>query len=162
MSRCPPISVVLLGALFLSGCWEWDIFVPENPNACGMHVPPITGALSVVDFTIIDVDTRAPVPGYDPVPAGTTLLLTALPPRFNVRANTDPPVVGGVVFELDGDKPRYEYAPPYMLAGDNCGTSYYAWRLPPAGLHALTGTALRGLTPDSGRGGTATLPFTVE
>ena len=101
-------------------------------------------------LTLINADTDQPIAGFDPLPSGAVLDLSALPTRnLNVRANTSPSTVGSVRFALDGNSNyRTETAPPYALGGDASG-DYAAWT-PAVGNHSLT------VTPFSGAGGTGT------
>ncbi|HEX2620820.1 MAG TPA: hypothetical protein VHL11_11750, partial [Phototrophicaceae bacterium] len=75
---------------------------------------------------------------------------------LNVRANTQPGVVGSVVFGLD-DNPIYniENTPPYSLARNN-GGDYNGWT-PTNGIHIVIATPYTG----SNATGTAGIPLIV-
>lgn len=94
----------------------------------------------VTSLTLIDADSDSAVPGFDPLLDGavidTAVIGTA---RLNLRANTDPEIVGSVRFSLD-DKPSYQLENdfPYALADDEKG-DYEPWSVG-AGTHEVTAT----------------------
>ncbi len=61
-----------------------------------------------------------------------------LPPKFNIRAETNPKKVGSVVFNLNGRRIRTENEAPYALSGDRNG-NYHSLTLEP-GQYTLTAT----------------------
>jgi hypothetical protein len=73
---------------------------------------------AVTSFSLIDADTNEPVAGFDPLPDGAALDLTALPTKnLNIRANTESETVGSVQFHLNGTLQNTEDSAPYTLAG---------------------------------------------
>lgn len=72
---------------------------------------------AVTSLTLIDADSGRPVPGYDPIPAGARLKLSALPRHLNVRANVAPGV-GRVRFVWENGQTRLELGVPFTLCGD--------------------------------------------
>jgi hypothetical protein len=81
---------------------------------------------------------------YDYVAFSLNLLGTS---QLNIRANTDPSIVGSVVFGYDGNANyRIESTAPYTLAA-NSGQNYFSFT-PTIGTHNLTATIY------SGTGGT--------
>ncbi len=124
-------------------------------------VPADTGGTTTPQaassLSLINADTNQPIPGYDPLPSGTTLDLATLPTRnLNIRANTSPATVGSVRFALDGNSAyATDSATPYALAGDSSG-NYTAWT-PSVGSHSVTATPYTG----AGATGTAGTPLTV-
>nr|WP_184030278.1 hypothetical protein [Deinococcus budaensis] len=74
-------------------------------------------AIAVNSLTLIDADTDRPVPGFDPIPAGARLRLSALPRHLNVRANVSGGV-GSVRFDLGGGKTTLENEAPFALCVD--------------------------------------------
>jgi hypothetical protein len=125
---------------------------------------PTTGQ-SVTSLTLINADTDQPIAGYDPLPNNATLNLADLPTRnLNLRANTNPTVVGSVRFNYDGNASyRIETQAPYAIGSDalvNNVPDYNAWT-PAVGNHTLTVTPYT----QGGAAGTAgtalTLAFTV-
>ena len=111
----------------------------------------------VTSLTLINADTDQPLAGFDPLQDGATLNLATLPTQnLNIRANTDPAVVGSVRFALDQDSNyRTENSAPYALAGDKKG-NYTAWR-PSLGSHTVTATPYT----NRSAGGTAGTPLTI-
>ena len=69
------------------------------------HDPANPSVLSgtVTSFTLIDADTDAAVPAYDPIPSGAVLDRSKLPPNLTIRANTSPLIVGRITLSLDGE-----------------------------------------------------------
>jgi hypothetical protein len=94
----------------------------------------------VQNFTLMNADTDQPIYGYDPITNNSTINLASLPTRnLNIRANTNPSVVGSVKFGYDGNS-NYstENGAPHALAGDNAG-NYKEWT-PSLGNHTLSAT----------------------
>lgn len=123
------------------------------------------GCLSAADvssFTLINADSDLPVAGYDPIPSGVVLMLSALPTsNLNLRANVNGSV-GSVRFVWSGAESgtQTESAAPYALKGDSAG-NFSPWT-PTVGSYSVTAT------PYSGAGATGavagavlTLPFSV-
>jgi hypothetical protein len=127
--------------------------------------PAPSGGQSVVSFTLMNSETNLPVPGYENIPNGAQLPLNSLPQGLNIRANTNPEIVGSVVFNLigsngGGNRTQTETAAPYALFGDSNG-NYGPWlpSRPQAGFsYQLTGTPF---TQASGKG-TAGTPLTIS
>ena len=91
--------------------------------------------------------------------AGETLNLATLPTRnLNIRANTNPSLVGSVVMQLSGRQSRTqtETGAPYALFADTNG-DYRNWT-PSTGIYSLTVTPY---TQASGKG-TAGTPLTLS
>ena len=113
-------------------------------------------AQAVTSLTLINAETGRPVAGFDPIPDGATLNLSALPTRrLSIRANTSPGRVGSVRFTLDGRSYQLENTAPYALAGNRGGT-YHPWT-PSLGSHTLRATPYSA----SGGGGTAGTAKTI-
>ncbi|CAA9219573.1 MAG: hypothetical protein AVDCRST_MAG56-674 [uncultured Cytophagales bacterium] len=116
-------------------------------------------AQAVIRFTLVNADTDEDIAELKD---NDTLNLAALPTRnLNIRANTNPDVVGSVLFSLDG-RIKVENVNPYAYAA-NKGADYFAWT-PGTGDHVLTATPYSEPTPyDSIRGsGEAGTPLTVH
>lgn len=93
-------------------------------------VRPAAQAPAVTSLTLIDADTDRPVPGFDPIPAGARLRLSALPRHLNVRANVSAGV-GSVRFSFGNGKTTLENEAPFALCVDGRDRSgrkgnYYA------------------------------------
>jgi hypothetical protein len=142
----------------------------SGSNASGIASTQLNRAFTVVDqasavtfkavsLTLMNADTNLPVPGFDPIPNGATLRLSALPARMNIRANTSPSIVGSVVFTLDGAVVRTEGGAPYSLAGDSNG-DYWPWT-PGVGSHTLSAVAWSGSGATGIQGGGTTIAFNV-
>lgn len=113
-----------------------------------------SGDPAVVSFTLVDADTDEDI-GL--MVDGATLDLSTLPPQLNVRANTNPEIVGSVRFALnDDDDYATENGAPYALAGDD-GGDYRPWTLGP-GSYVLTATPYG----EANAGGESGLPLTVS
>ncbi|MBN2535670.1 MAG: dockerin type I repeat-containing protein [Spirochaetales bacterium] len=115
----------------------------------------------VKSFTLINADTDFPVPGYDPLPDNAHINLAALPTRnLNIRANTNPWLVGSVRFGYD-DNSNYhvENGWPYSCA-DDADHNYYAWT-PVAGTHTITATPYTDYGAEGTAGRSLSLTFTV-
>lgn len=100
---------------------------------------PVHHDALINNFTLMDADNDLPIAGFDPIPDNATIDLSALHTRnLNIRANTNPWIVGSVMFGYD-DNPGYQYesAWPYPLAGNEAG--YNAWT-PTEGTHTVTAT----------------------
>ncbi len=109
---------------------------------------------AIISFTLIDADTEEDVSFlYN----GTTITQ----PNITIRANTEPPIVGSVVFGLD-DEPRFkvENEPAYALKGDDNG-DYHAWLAEP-GTYTLTATPYTEADGGGEAGTPLTITFTVE
>jgi hypothetical protein len=139
----------------------WDI--ARNvafTQAFWLKTPVPRGEL-VKNFTLINADTDAPVPVYDPIPDNAHINLSTLPTRnLNIRGNTNPWLVGSVQFGLDeNDTYCIENSWPYALASDD-NQSYNAWTPAPR-THTLTATPYS----DTGAGGTTgksrSISFTI-
>ncbi|MEM6765845.1 MAG: S8 family serine peptidase [Bacteroidota bacterium] len=124
-----------------------------------------TGAPLVINFSLIDADSDMPIPGFDPIPDGSSIDLTALPStNISVRANTIPETVGSVSFSLEGalERSRTENAAPYALFGDNGGNFSPQNPAPMAGdAYRLTATPFtgKGKSGDEGVGKTLLYRF---
>src|SRR5215813_8310444 len=80
--------------LFVALCWMVSCAVFLLPRAAG--------AQAVNSLTLINADTDMPVAGFDPIPNGATIDLSALPTvNLNIRANTTPASTGSVRFGFD-------------------------------------------------------------
>jgi hypothetical protein len=123
--------------------------------------PTPAAGQSVTSLTLINADTDQPIAGYDPLPNNVTLNLADLPTRnLNLRANTNPSVVGSVRFNYDGNASyRIETQAPYAIGSDalvNNVPDYNAWT-PAVGSHTLTVTPYT----QGGAAGTAGTALTV-
>ncbi len=77
---------------------------------------------SVTDYVLVNAETNEDI---GPLLDGDTLFLSQLPsPLLSVRANTNPDVVGSVVFDLNGSFFNLENVAPYAL-GQNQGANYF-------------------------------------
>ena len=123
--------------------------------------PPPPPSQSVTSFTLINADDDQPITGYNPIANGATLNLALLPTRrLNIRADTDPALVGSVRFAFDGaTNYRTDNAAPYALGGDT-GTDYMAWT-PSVGTHTVTATPYSAADASGTSGTAATLTFRV-
>lgn len=113
----------------------------------------------VTSFTLVNADTDQDIKMLS---SGDILNLATLPTKnLNIRANTNPSVVGSVKLVLSGPQTRSvtENTAPYSLFGDVSG-NYAPWA-PATGDYKLTATP-HSASNGSGTAGTAlTISFTV-
>lgn len=110
-----------------------------TPQPSATPIPP-TAQTQVTSFTLINADTARPVRGYEVINNGAVIDATRLPTsHLNVRANTNPGVVGSVRFGYDGDlNAMMQNHVPYALFSDTYG-DYHSGRLT-LGNHTLIAT----------------------
>jgi len=81
---------------------------------------------------------------------------------LNIRANTNPGVVGSVVFRLDSNlRYRTESSAPYALAGDSPIGDYLSWT-PAQGDHLVVATPYSQANAKGGAGSSLAITFTVN
>ncbi|MDX1420536.1 MAG: choice-of-anchor D domain-containing protein [Rubricoccaceae bacterium] len=135
--------------------------VESNDPDTPLLAVPLTGTgvdeasePSVLSFTLVDAGTDEDI---GPLMDGATLDLSTLPAQLNLRANTNPEIVGSVRFDLNGDAPyAIENDAPYALDGDD-GGDYRDWTLGP-GTYVLTATPYA----EADAGGESGLPLTIQ
>ena len=76
-----------------------------------------------------------------------------------MRADTDPPTVGSVTFNLDGALPTADNTAPYSLTGDVAG-DYQPWTLG-LGSHTVTATPYSEAEANGTQGESATVQFAL-
>ena len=130
-----------------------------TPTPTATPTPP--AGQSVSSFTLINADIDQPIAGFDPIPVNATINLSSLPTKnLNIRANTNPQIVGSVRFGFDSNSNfGTENNPPYALASDN-GGDYFPWT-PSAGSHTLTATPYTSQNAAGTAGTPLSLAFTV-
>ncbi len=119
-------------------------------------------AQSVQSFTLIDANTNAPIPAFDPIPDAATINLFDIgTTQLNIRANTSPATVGSVIFALSGSdtQNQTENVAPYALFGDSSG-NFTSWT-PPLGAYTLTATAYSGANGSGTAGAPLTITFDI-
>jgi len=121
----------------------------------------ITGATT--SFTLIDSDTDAPVPGFDPIQPNAVLNKAALPPNLTIRANVSPLLMDSVVVDMNGvavTRTQWPYSLAPCASGPGIGDSAaynYAATVFNLGNHVITATPYRGAVA----GKSLTLHFSV-
>jgi hypothetical protein len=113
----------------------------------------------LTSFTLINADTEQPI---RTLVNGDILNLSVLPTRnLNIRANTNPELVGSVVFDLSGPMSRKqtETGAPYALFGDANG-NYNPWT-PAAGAYTLSATPYSAASGGGTKGTALIINFTV-
>ena len=119
-----------------------------------------TSGQQIASLRLVNVDTTQPIAGFDPLPDGVTLTLSALPPHFTMEALTAPAVVGSVVFVVDSAPPHVEKGAPYTV-NMGAGTSQWGPWYPSVGSHVVRVTPYT-LSGGNGQAGqTKTLAFVV-
>ncbi|HYG76519.1 MAG TPA: Ig-like domain-containing protein [Planctomycetota bacterium] len=138
-------SDVVAGSYTLTARATDNAGAQQTSSAVTITVSVLSQA--VVSLTLINADTDQDM---FTLTSGTTLNLATLPTRnLNVRANTNPAIVGSVRFGYDGNANyRTESGAPYAFASDNAG-NYFNWT-PTLGAHTITATPFTG----GGGGGT--------
>ena len=102
---------------------------------------------AVTTLMLVNADTDQDI---GPITPGSTINLAVTGPNLNVRADTNPPVVGSVRFAYDSNPDiMTQSGVPYTLGGDAAGDDYLPWT-PSLGSHTITAT------PFSATGGTGT------
>ncbi|MCA9904125.1 MAG: carboxypeptidase regulatory-like domain-containing protein, partial [Anaerolineae bacterium] len=90
-----------------------------------VQVPADTAA--VTSFTLINVDTQQPVPGFDPIPNGATISLPMTTWNYAFRANVSG-TPGSIVFGVNGQTNySVDVSSPFSLDGDEGGAYYNSW-----------------------------------
>jgi hypothetical protein len=113
---------------------------------------------SIASFTLINADTDKDI---TTITDGSTINLTQIgTSRINIRANTNPTIVGSVLFGLDANNNyRTENGSPYSLNGDS-GGNYTAWA-PSLGTHSVTATPYSSSSLGGTKGTPVKITFTV-
>jgi hypothetical protein len=135
---------------FLPGCLKLFLSVL-------LALPHLCNAQEVTSFTLVNAGNNADLLVLE---EGVILNLSELPNALNIRANTNPPEVGSVVFGFEGNSTyQVESDAPYALGGDNNG-NYNNFNLT-VGNKSLTATPFTG-SGGSGEDGTSlTINFIV-
>jgi hypothetical protein len=102
------------------------------PDAGAATVPPPR----VEAFILVDADTDKDIRTVEDM---AVLDLTQLPPNLTMRVDTDPPMVGSVVFRIDGGQPRIESIAPYSVSSDDGRGNFAPWMLA-LGAHTVNAT----------------------
>jgi hypothetical protein len=127
----------------------------EEPEPTPTSTPPAEDQ-AVVELTLVDADNDRDIM---PLTNGRVINLAELPTKnVNVRANTNPGVVGSVRFELEGRQSHgtIENIVPYALFGDSAG-DFYPW-VPGVGEYTLSAVPYS----QNNAEGQAGEPLTVE
>ncbi len=125
--------------------------IPESSTVEG----GTTGGQAVTTLMLVNADTDQDI---GPITSGSTINLAVTGPNLNVRADTNPPVVGSVRFAYDSNPDiMTQSSVPYTLGGDAPGDDYLPWT-PAVGSHTLTATPFSA----SGGTGTAGTPLSVS
>jgi hypothetical protein len=124
--------------------------IPESSTIEGT-----SGGQAVSGLMLVNADTDQDI---GPITPGGTINLAVTGPNLNVRADTDPPVVGSVRFAYDATADfMTQSGVPYSIGGDAAGDDYLPWT-PSVGSHTITATPY---SAASG-GGTAGTPLSVS
>ncbi|MCK4713939.1 MAG: hypothetical protein KAT35_00060, partial [Candidatus Aenigmarchaeota archaeon] len=115
--------------------------------------------LSVTAFTLIDADSDTDI---GPLIDGDRINLAYTPTQnLNIRADTEPPTVGSVRFNLDGNNNyRTENVAPYALEGDYPVGDFFPWT-PGIGTHTLAATPYSGTDGGGQQGSPLFITFDV-
>ena len=126
------------------------------PESSLVHTPVTTQA--VTRLMLVNADTDQDL---GPILNGATLNLAVTGTNLNVRADTNPPVVGSVRFRLDGAADTMtQTGVPYALGGDAPNDDYLPWT-PALGSHTLLATPYTGASATGSAGTPLSVAFTV-
>ncbi|TRZ41187.1 T9SS type A sorting domain-containing protein [Robertkochia solimangrovi] len=100
-----------------------------------LSVALLSAQTSVTDLVLINADNNTEV---RTLTSGAVIDLTEIP-KINIRAITDPDLVGSVVFRINGKSYRTENIAPYALGGDFPPGTYAAY---PASVGTFTVCAI--------------------
>ena len=121
---------------------------------------PAKGEISIAGFHLVNADTGAMIPGFSPIAEGAVINLKKLP-KISLVVITDPPVIGSIIFDVDGKKKaRVETSAPYAITPNWDGNRYMPWS-PAAGSHSITATPHAEKNGNGKAGRAMTLNFTV-
>ena len=144
--------------------------IVSSPTATTTPLPTATATatpsgLSVTKFVLINADTNVPVAGFDPILPGAVISYSSIgTTNINIRAVTNPGVVGSVRFLLDGYGFSLENVAPYAMAGDlNNGTDYKPF-VPSlsVGQHTIRAIPYSGGSASGTQGVYAEVTFTIN
>ncbi|MGV3556946.1 NHL domain-containing protein [Larkinella arboricola] len=142
------------GNLYIGEAYSYEFFINRVRKVTRAAVP-----LAVLSVSLINAHTDQQI---RELKAGEEINLAGLPTRnLAIRANTNPAIVGSVVFQLSGQQSRthIENTAPYALFEDNNG-DYKGWR-PEVGSYTLTATPHTGPNGTGSAGTPYTISFTV-
>ena len=123
----------------------------------GTPDPP---TLSITTFTLINAGSNTDM--FTVVDGMVIDLQDVQGKSLNIRANTNPAVVGSVSLSLSGpvNKNSVENVAPYALFGDNGGN--YSGKSLPEGVYILEGTPYSAPRKGGNAGGTVSITFSIE
>lgn len=104
----------------------------ETPGDDTQNVAPPR----VEAFILVDADTQQDIMSVEDT---AVLDLDQLPPNLTMRVVTDPPVVGSVVFRIDGGAPSTDNMTPYSLTSGGASGDFTPWMLD-VGAHTTNAT----------------------
>ncbi|NEU06751.1 hypothetical protein GZH53_00340, partial [Flavihumibacter sp. R14] len=151
----PTVSNLTAGTYVFSLTVKDKQLLSSPADLVSVTVNPAAGVQQLVSFTLVNASNEQDIQVIGP---NAVLNLATLPSQsLNIRANTNPAIVGRVVLALSGAQTvnRTETGSPYTLFGDSNG-NYDSWT-PAVGSYTLTGTPYT-----SSSGGTAGTPLTVS
>lgn len=160
-SIASPGSASTTAGSLLQGTYTFRLTVKDNAGATASDdvVVSVMQNQSVTSFTLVNADSDTDI---QTINNGDTINLATLTTmNLNIRANTNPAVVGSVQLELSGAeaKLKTENAAPYALFTDNAG-DYAAW-VPVGGNYNLTATPYSGGSLTGFKGTPMAISFTV-
>ncbi|QMU30381.1 PKD domain-containing protein [Adhaeribacter radiodurans] len=153
----PTVSNLVAGTYVFSLIVKDNSNASSNPSQVAINVSNSTTAgQKVVSYTLMNADTDKEI---RTISNGSILNLATLPTKnLNIRANTNPEIVGSVVMVVSGktNLSKTETAAPYAVFGDVSG-NYSAW-IPTLGDYTLKTTPYT-LAKGAGTAGT---PLTIS
>ncbi|RDC64210.1 Xanthomonalisin [Adhaeribacter pallidiroseus] len=150
----PTVSNLKAGTYIFSLIVKDDLGLTSNPDQVEVKVNQAT-TQALVAYILVNADTDQDL---QLLPNGTTLNLATLPTKnLNIRATTNPAVIGSVIFNVSGQliRKQTESTAPYAVFSESNG-NYAAW-VPTVGTYTVKGTPYMGAAGS----GTAGIPLTI-
>jgi|GEM_PF-4468144 len=123
--------------------------------------PPNT-TFGISSFTLINAETDTPFPGYEQVPNGAKIPLSALgtAPKINLRANSTGSGIASVRWLRDAANLSLDDNTPFSIAPSTTG-DYPAWSYTPS-LYRITAVPYSGTSASGAQGAALSVQFAFK
>ena len=141
-----------------AGAQAVDASTSDTDGGTPTFAPELNASFTLIDTTVTTDPAGSPVPGFDPIPYGSTIDLAVVGHSLSIRAN--PPFVtqvGSMLFALDVAYAYETNLSPYSLCGDDGMGNFVACSFT-LQKHVLTDTTY----PQENLGGTPYPPTLFE